>query len=224
MAKSRSITSRIILFTGIFVVPVFFIVLFSLGKPSYTEVPYFGEHQINGTDTTFYTVNSFEFFDENDQKISQADFKDQYLIVSILYKTCPFDCPMPYEQFKFFLLDELKRKSKFSDVKFLSHVVDAQSSDLGDLYKALEITKDDMLLVTGEQNAIYDVNLLLKNPWQVADENNGYAKGAYGLILLLDKQHHIRGVYQANQTSEIKRVENELVLIKREEDKTWYKK
>lgn len=224
MAKSRSTIRRIFLFTGILVVPVFFIVLFSLGRPNYGLIPYFGEHQIIGTDTVHYTVPQFEFQDENGQTLTQKNFKDKYLIVSILYKTCPFDCPMPYEQFKYFLLDEVALKKKYADVQFISHVIDASPNELADLYKSLEISKEEMLLLTGEKNAIYDVNLLMKNPWQVADEKNGYERGAYGLILLLDKQRHIRGVYQANQTSEIKRVENELVLIKREENKEWYKK
>ena len=133
---------------------------------------------------------------------------------------------MPYEQFKYFLLDKIvkKHKGKYADVQFISHVVDAQPNELSELYRSLEISKEDMLLVTGEHNAIYDVNLLLKNPWQVEDKNNDYDRGAYGLILLLDKERHIRGVYQANQTSEIKRVENELVLVKREDNREWYKK
>lgn len=226
MAKSRSTTSRILLFAGILVVPVFFIILFSLGKPSYTVLPYFGEHTIDGEDTTFYTVKEFSFKDENGAEVNQETYKDEYLIVSILYKTCPFDCSMPYEQFKYFLLDEVagKQKKKFDDVTFLAHVVDANFSELNSLYKSLDISPNFMQLLSGEQNNIYDVNLLKQNPWEVADENNGYERGAYGLILLLDKQRHIRGVYQANQTSEIKRVENELVLLKREDNREWYKK
>lgn len=226
MAKSRSIIKRIALFAGIFGVPVFFIVLFSIGKPSYSTIPYFGEHEVDGNDTTFYTVKDFLFLDKDGETVNQDSFEDKYLIVSILYKTCPFDCPMPYEQFKYFLVDKIlkKKDGKFSDVQFISHVVDAEPSDLTELYETLEITEDDILLLSGKENSIYDINLLLKNPWQISDEKNGYDKGAYGLILLLDKERHIRGVYQANQTSEIKRVENELVLVKREIDKEWYKK
>lgn len=226
MAKSRSTISRIFLFAGILGVPVFFIVLFSLGKPSYSTIPYFGEHQIENSDTTNYTVKEFSFLDKDGNTINQDSFQDKYLIVSILYKSCPFDCPMPYEQFTYFMMDRIikKKDGKFSDVQFLTHVVDAQPNELAELYKNLNLSEDEMMLVSGEHNAIYDVNLLLKNPWQIADEKNGYDRGAYGLILLLDKERHIRGVYQANQTSEIKRVENELVLIKREVDKEWYKK
>lgn len=224
MAKSR-IISKVALFTGVFVIPVFFILLFSKGKPSYSTIPYFGEHQVVGNDTINYTVDSFSFLDQNNTIINEESFNGNYLIVSILYKTCPFTCPMPYQQFKYFLYDEMvDQRKKFKNVHFLTHVVDAQPEDLSKLYKTLEISDSICTLVSGKENAIYDVNLLKQNPWQISDPKNGYDKGAYGLIILLDKQRHIRGVYQANQTSEIKRIENELVLLKREEDKLWYKK
>lgn len=223
--KKRSLFSKIALFTGVFAIPVFFIVLFSTGKPSYSTIPYFGEHTINADDTTYYTVDEFSFQDKNGNIINQETFENKYLIVSVLYKTCPFDCPMPYEQFNYFLLKRFaQKKSKFADVQFISHVVDAKPEEIAKVYETLELDEDLVMLLSGEENNIYDVNLLLQNPWQIADEKNGYDKGAYGLILLLDKERHIRGVYQVNQTSEIKRVENELVLIKREEDVKWYKK
>ena len=222
--SKRNIAKRIALFAGILVVPVFFIVLFSLGKPSYTSLPYFGEHVINQDDTTFYQVPAFSFTNEHGATINESTFKDQFLVVTILYKTCPYDCNFPFEQFRYFLYDEIvKQAEKFDDVHFISHVIDASPSELKSLKKTLEIIENNWTLVSGEHNAIYDVNLLLKNPWQVSDKKNGYARGAYGLALVLDKDRHIRGVYQINQTSEIKRIENEIVLLKREENRTWYK-
>ena len=77
MAKGRSTIKRIFLFAGILGVPVFFIFLFSLGKPNYGIIPYFGEHQITDGDTIFYTVDEFDFLDENGSKITQDEFKDK---------------------------------------------------------------------------------------------------------------------------------------------------
>jgi hypothetical protein len=92
------------------------------------------------------------------------------------------------------------------------------------LYDILGIDDNRWTLATGLNNAIYDVNLLKKNPWQEKTPNSNLERGAYELILLLDKQRHIRGVYQSNKSSEFDRLEDELVLIKREDDKLWYKK
>lgn len=221
---SKKTTQRIVIFTGILVVPVFFILLFSKATPKYSTIPYFGEHIIEEGDTTFYTVPSFTFNTMNGQ-VDEKDFEGKYLIVSFLYKTCPHDCNLPFEQFKYFLYNDLaKNKSKFADVHILSHVIGANPNELEELYKYLEIDKNRWTLATGDDNSIYNVNLLKQNPWTTADPNNGFEKGAYGLILLLDKQRHIRGVYQCNRTSEFDRLEDELVLVKREDDKLWYKK
>lgn len=221
---SKKINLRIITFAGILLVPAFFIFLFSKAKPKYTAIPYFGEHIINGTDTSFYTVPSYTFFTLKGE-VNEKTFEDKYLVVSILYKSCPQGCNLPFEQFKYFFYSRLaKNQSKFSDVHILSHVVDAQVSDLESMYKYLEINPEKWTLAVGEENPIYNINLLKQNPWIVSDEKNGYEKGAYGLILLIDKQKHIRGVYQVNKTSEYNRLEDELVLIKREDDKQWYKK
>jgi len=221
--KSKT-TQRIVIFAGILIVPAFFIFLFSKASPKYSTIPYFGEHKITENDTVFYTVHGFQF-DGIKGKLSEKDFEGKYLIVSILFNTCPHNCNIPFEQFKYFFYNDLaKNKSKFDDVHLLSQVVGDSIIDLETMYNYLEIDKNRWTLAIGNENAIYDVNLLKKNPWQTADTVNGFERGAYGLILLLDKQRHIRGVYQCNRTSEFDRLEDELVLLKREDDKQWYKK
>jgi protein SCO1 len=221
----KKVKQRIIIFTGILVVPVFFIFLFSKARPQYSTIPYFGEHSITASDTTYYTIDGYSFINHLNDTITEQYFEDTYLVVTILYKTCPHNCPMPFEQFKYlFYKDLAKNKSKFNDVKILSHVVDAQPSELTEMYRFLGIDSLRWSLVTGEENAIYNVNLLKKNPWTEKDPANNFERGAYGLILLLDKQRHIRGVYQSNKSSEFDRLEDELVLLKREDDRLWYKK
>jgi protein SCO1 len=224
MATSK-VKQRIMIFTGILVIPVFFIFLFSKARPQYSQIPFFGEHTITPTDTSYYQVPAYAFLNKQGDTITQENFDGKYLIVTVLFKTCPHQCPMPFEQFKYlFYKDLAKNKSKFDDVHILSHVVDAQPNELENLYDILGIDDNRWTLATGLNNAIYDVNLLKKNPWQEKTPNSNLERGAYELILLLDKQRHIRGVYQSNKSSEFDRLEDELVLIKREDDKLWYKK
>jgi protein SCO1 len=224
MATSK-VKQRIMIFTGILVIPVFFIFLFSKARPQYSQIPFFGEHVITPTDTAYYQVPAYAFINKQGDTITQENFDGKYLIVTVLFKTCPHQCPMPFEQFKYlFYKDLAKNKSKFDDVHILSHVVDAQPNELENLYDILGIDDNRWTLATGLNNAIYDVNLLKKNPWQEKTPNSNLERGAYELILLLDKQRHIRGVYQSNKSSEFDRLEDELVLIKREDDKLWYKK
>jgi protein SCO1/2 len=224
MATSK-VKQRILVFTGILVVPVFFIFLFSKARPKYSTIPYFGEHTFTASDTTYYQIPAYAFINKLGDTITQNTFEGKYLIVSVLFKTCPYQCPMPFEQFKYlFYKDLAKNKSKFDDVHILSHVVDANPSDLEKLYEVLAIDENRWTLATGDNNAIYDVNLLMKNPWQEKNPNSNFERGAYELILLIDKQRHIRGVYQSNKSSEFDRLEDELVLVMREDDKLWYKK
>jgi cytochrome oxidase Cu insertion factor (SCO1/SenC/PrrC family) len=159
----KKVKQRIIVFTGILVVPVFFIFLFSKARPQYSQIPFFGEHIITPTDTVYYQVPAYAFLNKKGDTITQENFDGNYLIVTVLFKTCPHQCPMPFEQFKYlFYKDLAKNKSKFDDVKILSHVVDANPEDLNQLYRFLEVDSLRWTLVTGEHNAIYDVNLLRK--------------------------------------------------------------
>ena len=93
---------KFLILAGIFLLPAFFIVILKQGTPSFSELPYFGEHEIvqkeiGGelvNDTIHYKVDTFSFTDVDDNIITEEDFEDKILIVNFISGKCPNDSLM----------------------------------------------------------------------------------------------------------------------------------
>ncbi len=73
---------KFLILAGIFLLPAFFIVILKQGTPSFSELPYFGEHEIvqkeiGGelvNDTIHYKVDTFSFTDVDNNIITERRF------------------------------------------------------------------------------------------------------------------------------------------------------
>lgn len=226
--KKRSLTSKILLFAGMFGFPAFFILFFALGKQNFEYLQYYGDHTIikktvDGeeiSDTIYYKVPKFEFTDHQGQKISQDDFKDKILVVSFIQLDCPNECNMDYFGFEMFVAEEVIKNDGFKDVEVISCVLDTgiTNAQISQFIKDNEIDTKRWHLVTGDMSQIYDTDMKIQNPWQEPDTKFGYERVAYIMTLLIDQDKHIRGKYITTQTSECKRVTKEISILLREQE------
>jgi len=222
---------KFLILAGIFLLPAFFIVILKQGTPSFSELPYFGEHEIvqkeiGGelvNDTIHYKVDTFSFTDVNNKVVTEKDFEGKILIVNFISGNCPNDslniCPINFLEFKRYVSDDFVNDTDFDDVRILSHMVNSNDTvaDMQLMYKHHEIKGDKWIFVKGMENAFFDMDLGKGNPWEKEDAFYGNEKEAYIITLLLDKDRHIRGKYVTIKSSEITRITKEIVLLLREE-------
>ena len=222
---------KFLILAGIFLLPAFFIVILKQGTPSFSELPYFGEHEIvqkeiGGelvNDTIHYKVDTFSFTDVDNNIIAERDLDDKILIVNFISGKCPNDslnvCPINFMEFKRYVYDDFVNDIDFDDVRILSHMVNSNDTvaDMHLMYKHNEIKGDKWIFVKGMENAFFDIELGKGNPWEKKDTFHRNEREAYMMTLLLDKDRHIRGKYLTIKSSEITRITKEIVLLLREE-------
>lgn len=231
MGSKKSPIIKFIILAGIFLLPAFFIVILKQGKPSFFELPYFGEHEIvqkevGGkmvNDTIHYKVDKFSFTDVDNNLVTEKDFEDKILVVNFISGKCPNDslnvCPINFMEFKRYVYDDFVNDEGFEDVRIISHVVNSNDTvaDMHLMYKHHEVKGDKWVFVKGEENAFFDMELGKGNPWLKEDAFYGNDREAYVLTLLLDKNRHVRGKYVTALSPDITRISKEIVLLLREE-------
>ena len=184
-------------------------------KKSSVLLPIYGEKKIIAGDTIYHQIASFNLTNQIGQVVNQNTTKNKIYIANFFFATCQSICPMMSNQ-----LQEVQKAFLADDsVLILSHSVNplhdtvAVLSNYGDTYGA---KTNKWHLLTGNKKQIYD---LAKTSYLVnAFEDDGSPEGFLHseLFLLIDKKARIRGIYDGTNTSEVKKLIEDVKLLKQE--------
>ena len=184
-------------------------------KKSSVLLPIYGEKKIIAGDTIYHQIASFNLTNQIGQAVNQNTTKNKIYIANFFFATCQSICPMMSNQ-----LQEVQKAFLADDsVLILSHSVNplhdtvAVLSNYGDTYGA---KTNKWHLLTGNKKQIYD---LAKTSYLVnAFEDDGSPEGFLHseLFLLIDKKSRIRGMYDGTNTSEVKKLIEDVKLLKQE--------
>lgn len=194
--------------------------LFWGSKSHYTYLPYLGEREVNAPgDTTYFTVPPFHFIDEDGKPFTDKDIQGKILIVDFFFTRCTSICPRMSVQMQQLQL-QLDDPS-YSDVLFLSHTVDPEHDTpavLKAYAKKLEADPARWKFLTGNASDIYRQGnlgyLLSANKDTSAAEQFVHSPQ----FVLVDKRHHIRGMYDGTDTQAMRELLTDLKML-RQEDK-----
>lgn len=140
---------------------------------------------------TIGPVPKFELTDQNNKKISNADYLGKVYVVEFFFSTCPTICPI-MNQNMLKLQDEFYGNPKFG----IASVTIDPEHDTPAVLKAhadqLGVKNYNWHFLTGDKKYIYD--LALKGFNLYAGENDKQAGGFEhsGLFALIDKEGNIR--------------------------------
>ena len=193
-----------------------------LGKGSkshYTNLPYIGEREVNAPgDTTYFTVPPFNFIDENGQHFTDKDVEGKVLIVDFFFTRCTSICPKMSIQMQQLQLQ--LDHPQYEDVLFLSHTVDPEN-DTPEVLKAyatrLEADPKRWKFLTGNAPDIYrqgNMGYLLSAS---ADSSSAEMFVHSPQFVLVDKRHHIRGMYDGTNTDAMRDLMVDLKMLLQEE-------
>lgn len=179
---------------------LFFSILMGCSSPS-PKLPYLGNPEIVGGDTIYPSVSSFQFVDQDSMRVTEKTFENKIYIADFIFLSCPTICPTMSIEMK-------KVYSKFKqnkNVAFLSHTIDPERDSIPRLKEYsnhLKINSSKWHIVTGNKKDIYSI--AEKSYYSIAypdsSEPGGFVHS--GGILLIDKQKHIRGVYDGTNPKE----------------------
>jgi len=163
----------------------------------------------------YHKIADFKLINQNGKIITQDDYKNKIYVADFFFTTCQTICPI--------MTDNMVRIQKEimndNDIMLLSHSVTPTIDSVAQLKKyAIEKGVNDTKwnLVTGDKKQIY--NLARKSYLAVKSYGNG---DEYDMIhtenfMLIDKKRQIRGFYDGTNPVEIKRLLNDIKILKKE--------
>ncbi|KEQ28257.1 hypothetical protein N180_01080 [Pedobacter antarcticus 4BY] len=195
---------------------LFSVLLFSACSRNEIRLPILGNAEVIGNDTVYQTIKPFSFTDQRSEPVTNDTFKGKVYVADFIFLSCPTICPkMTVEMKKVYDAYQMD-----NDVLFLSHTIDPDHDTISKLKKhsdQLNIDPEKWRFVTGEKEAIYSI---ATNSYFATAYSDRKAPGGYvhsGGLLLIDKNRHIRGVYDGTNAEETKRLISDLEILLREQ-------
>ena len=167
-------------------------------------LPYFNEETFepnwikpnSKAEKNFHRIPDFKLINQLGDTISQKTFENKIYITDFFFATCPGICPKMTENM-------LKIQEEFkedSEILLLSHSVTPTKDSVPVLKEYAErnsIINGKWHLVTGDKKEIYNLG---RNHYFVENELNLIPKDINDFLhtenfLLIDKEKHIRGIY-----------------------------
>jgi protein SCO1/2 len=166
------------------------------------KLPYIGEpdvvkKMVDGKqveETIYPVIPEFSFQNQYGETVTEKSFKGKIYVADFFFTTCPTICP-PMKR------NLLKVYQAFEDnpeVNILSHTIDPAHDSVSVLKKYaddLEIKGNMWHFVTGDRDKIYEIG---EKSYMVSAKEDSAAAGGYihsGHFILIDKNKHIRGMY-----------------------------
>jgi protein SCO1/2 len=180
------------------------------------------------TDTVWHSVEDFKFQDQLGRTVSLADLPGKVIVADFFFTRCPSICPKLTTNIRK-LQDALASKDQNKQlnpafIQFLSFSVDPERDSVpvlkayGDKFG---INPDLWWLLTGPKKQIYDFSInelkLGLADGEGIDSNFIHTQK----IVLLDKEHVVRGYYNGLDSVELAKLANDMVFVMLEKDKNY---
>ena len=197
----------------------FFILLFSCNTNP-EKLPILGNKEtvtkmVNGkqiTDTIYHQIPNFEFINQDSSKITQKDYEGKIYVADFFFTTCPTICPKMKTQM-------LRIYEKFKDnpkVGILSHTIDPRHDTpavLREFMNNLNIKSKMWQMVTGDKAKIYEIG---QKSYMVSATDDPTQPGGIvhsGAFVLVDKNRHIRGIYDGTEPEKVDKLMKDMEVL-----------
>ncbi len=178
------------------------------------ELPYLGQHDEIAGETVYHQIPKFAFTNQDSVKITQENFANKIYVADFFFTSCPTICPVMKTQ----MLRVYEEFKNNPEVGILSHTIDPRHDSVSVLKvyrEQLGVTGDTWQFVTGEQDKIYEIG---EKQYMVTaqEDSTAVAEGGFihsGAFILVDKNRHIRGMYDGTVEDEVTKLINDMKLL-----------
>ncbi len=175
-----------------------------------SQLPYLGRHNyvektVNNetvVDTLYHQVADFSFVNQDSSIITPETFEGKVYVTDFFFTSCPTICPVMKTQ----MLRIYEAYKENNEVALLSHTIDPAYDTvalLQDYAERLGVASDKWHFVTGDKDDIYDIGLksYMVTAMEDEDEPGGFIHS--GAFILVDKDRHIRGMYDGTKPDQV---------------------
>lgn len=180
-----------------------------LGERDWTRKVVDGKEVV---DTIYHQIQPFTFVNQNGDTISEDIVKDKIYITDFFFTTCPTICPIMKRQ----MLKVYEQFKGNPNIMILSHTIDPDHDTpqvLNKFAADLGVSGDQWQFLTGQKEKIYETGL--KNYMVVAKEDKS-AEGGFlhsGAFVLVDKEKHVRGIYDGTTEEGTKKLMSDIQIL-----------
>lgn len=165
---------------------------------------------------TFHQIRPFKLINQENQPFTEKDIEDKICVADFFFTTCPGICPKMTSS----MADIQKEFINDNEILLLSHSVTPEKDSVTVLQQYAQDKKVNFKrwkLLTGDKNEIYD----LGRKYYFVEEDEGVKKANDVFLhtenfILIDKQRHIRGIYNGLDPNSIQNLIRDIKVLKDE--------
>jgi protein SCO1/2 len=182
----------------------------------YYDTPDFTPKWEMSNEKTFHQIRPFKLTNQENQTFTEKDIEDKICVADFFFTTCPGICPKMTKS----MADIQKEFINDDEILLLSHSVTPDIDSVAVLKAYAQEKKVNFKrwkLLTGDKNEIYE----LGRKYYFVEEDEGIKKGNDIFLhtenfVLIDKQRHIRGIYNGLDPNSIKNLMRDIKTLKSE--------
>lgn len=173
-----------------------------LGRKQFVERIVDGETVV---DTVDHTIPDFRLVNQDSNWVTPESFEGKVYVADFFFTSCPTICPTMKKE----MLRVYEAYKDNSNVGIISHTIDPKHDTvalLKDFAERLDVKAPKWHFVTGNKEEIYELGQKGYMVTAMEDENE---EGGYihsGAFILVDKEKHVRGVYDGTNTDDVDRL------------------
>lgn len=163
-------------------------------------------------DTIYHQIPAFRFLNQDSVWVSEKDMEGKIYIADFFFTSCPTICPKMKTQ----LLRIYERYAANDAIRILSHSIDPTYDTpnvLKQYAERLQVKAPRWNMLTGDKAAIYKLGE--KSYMVTAQEDKNEAGGFVhsGAFILVDKNRHVRGIYDGTQEAEVNHLIEDIEIL-----------
>jgi protein SCO1/2 len=194
----------------------FLVALLALSCSQEKKLPFLGPKQVNAKgDTVYHQIPSFRFLNQDSVFVSEKDVEGKVYVADFFFTTCPTICPKMKTQ----MLRIYERYKDRDEVRIISHSIDPDFDTpnvLKDYAARLQVKAPKWNLLTGDKAAIYTLG---QKSYMVSAQEDPNEAGGFvhsGAFILVDKNRHVRGIYDGTVEAEVNHLLEDMEILLKE--------
>jgi protein SCO1/2 len=194
----------------------FLVALLAFSCSQEKKLPFLGPKQVNAQgDTVYHQIPSFRFLNQDSVFVNEKDVEGKVYVADFFFTTCPTICPKMKTQ----MLRIYERYKDRDEVRIISHSIDPDFDTpnvLKDYASRLQVKAPKWNLLTGDKAAIYQLG---QKSYMVSAQEDPNEAGGFvhsGAFILVDKNRHVRGIYDGTVEAEVNHLLEDMEILLKE--------
>jgi protein SCO1/2 len=194
----------------------FLVALLAFSCSQEKKLPFLGPKQVNAQgDTVYHQIPAFRFLNQDSIFVSEKDVEGKVYVADFFFTTCPTICPKMKTQ----MLRIYERYKDRDEVRIISHSIDPDFDTpnvLKDYAARLQVKAPKWNLLTGDKTAIYQLG---QKSYMVSAQEDPNEAGGFvhsGAFILVDKNRHVRGIYDGTVEAEVNHLLEDMEILLKE--------